>query len=275
MDFNFLEISSILSIPPHLREMNHIENLLDLTKNVHFFQRLSAEQESTEMHQQCCQRMLLETHEKNNILFHFGDKGDKFYIILKGSVSVKIPSNKKITLSKENLNKFQNLLAPDVKNMNESHEINNIAEQKSENNVVIKISDMLNKLTDISYKNEEEDNEMQHILTTEAKNLMKMFKKSLNKEKKILLGVIKNPDGKKVEVEIDEFNEIGVLTNGDSFGELSLISDAPRAATIQVLENSAFLVLNKQDFKKILGKLAEKRLAVIALFMSKLPYFNE
>ena len=276
MDYNFLEISSILSIPPSQRKTIHIENLLNLTKNIQFFQKLTTEQESSEIHKQCCQHMLLETYEQNSIIFHFGDKGEKFYIILKGSVSVKIPSKKKIVLSKENLNKFQSLLGSDsaLGNIHENENFKN-EDHRNENSIIVKVSDVFNNLANFSYKYEDENDELKHILNIEEKHLMKLFKKSLKKEKKLLLGVVKNAKGEKLEVEINEFDEIAVLSTGNSFGELSLISDTPRTATIHIIEKSTFLVLNKLDFKRILGSLAERKINVITAFMQNLPYFHE
>ena len=42
------------------------------------------------------------------------------------------------------------------------------------------------------------------------------------------------------------------LSSGKSFGELALINDAPRAATIQCLTNSFFATLGRKDYQKIL-----------------------
>jgi CRP-like cAMP-binding protein len=97
----------------------------------------------------------------------------------------------------------------------------------------------------------------------------------LEKEQKTFLQIIKNSNQAKVEIEIDEMTEVSRLRTGDSFGEMALISDRLRAATIQTLEKSSFLVLSKSDFTQILGDLGEKRLNLITKFMLELAYFHD
>jgi signal-transduction protein with cAMP-binding, CBS, and nucleotidyltransferase domain len=45
---------------------------------------------------------------------------------------------------------------------------------------------------------------------------------------------------------------VAELGEGDFFGEMALITDLPRTATVTALEPSEFFVLYKKDFKKIL-----------------------
>lgn len=52
----------------------------------------------------------------------------------------------------------------------------------------------------------------------------------------------------------NEENKIKTLKLGDSFGELALLDNRPRAATIICDEDSYFAVLEKQLFDKILSK---------------------
>lgn len=48
-----------------------------------------------------------------------------------------------------------------------------------------------------------------------------------------------------------EVNELGV---GDSFGELALINDRPRMATIICKEDCEFAILERDQYKEILGR---------------------
>ena len=50
-----------------------------------------------------------------------------------------------------------------------------------------------------------------------------------------------------------ELYEKIILKAGDSFGELSLIKNSLRTATIICLENSHFAVLNKKHFNSLLS----------------------
>lgn len=87
-DFNY--IRSILQLPPQNRTSQDIANLLNFTSDIEFFKKLS--QESTaEAHLKCCQQMRYEFLPAHSTVFNFGEKGQKFYIIIKGAVRVLIP----------------------------------------------------------------------------------------------------------------------------------------------------------------------------------------
>ncbi|HPW56796.1 MAG: ATP-binding cassette domain-containing protein [Thermoanaerobaculaceae bacterium] len=52
---------------------------------------------------------------------------------------------------------------------------------------------------------------------------------------------------------------LAVLTDGDFFGELALLADTPRVATVRTLQPSAFLTLGKQDFQDLLRHFPQVR----------------
>ena len=53
---------------------------------------------------------------------------------------------------------------------------------------------------------------------------------------------------------ISVIDEVNSQSSGSSFGELALIHSQTRKATIKCKENCEFAVLDKENFKKILGK---------------------
>lgn len=54
------------------------------------------------------------------------------------------------------------------------------------------------------------------------------------------------------------------MKSGDSFGELALLSDNPRAASIKCLTDCHFAVLDRLSYKRSLGKIeTRKRLAML------------
>jgi len=68
--------------------------------------------------------------------------------------------------------------------------------------------------------------------------------------------------------------EVTVLQKGQSFGELALISNKPRAATVKCLSDSHFLVLHKQDYQRVLGRLEESTMNVLVDFLKQMPQFS-
>lgn len=55
-----------------------------------------------------CIELKYEYKKKGDIVFNFGDIGDKFYVILQGSVSVRIPNKRKEEENKKHLSIMSN-----------------------------------------------------------------------------------------------------------------------------------------------------------------------
>ena len=61
---------------------------------------------------------------------------------------------------------------------------------------------------------------------------------------------------------------------GDFFGELALITNKPRAATIRCLQDCHFAVIQKEDYQKVLQKIEQKNLIKKIEFLHSLPFFK-
>jgi ATP-binding cassette subfamily B protein len=66
----------------------------------------------------------------------------------------------------------------------------------------------------------------------------------------------------KVEVITQEGKRLAVLTDGDFFGEIALIDDVSRNATVRTIAASSFLTLTHAQFDKLLEKEEELRAAI-------------
>jgi CRP-like cAMP-binding protein len=68
--------------------------------------------------------------------------------------------------------------------------------------------------------------------------------------------------------------QVGMLSKGDAFGELALLHNKPRAATIRCLANCHFAVLEKNDYVKTIAKVHENKLTQKIDFLLSLPMFR-
>lgn len=68
------------------------------------------------------------------------------------------------------------------------------------------------------------------------------------------------------------FVEVKKLAEGGSFGELALLNDKPRAATIQCLTNCEFAVINRQDYQNILERIENRNIKSKIDFFTHLPF---
>ena len=56
------------------------------------------------------------------------------------------------------------------------------------------------------------------------------------------------------------WNKVARLKEGDSFGELALLTEKPRAATVVSVLNTELATLNKEQFRTIVGKVQEAQI---------------
>ena len=54
------------------------------------------------------------------------------------------------------------------------------------------------------------------------------------------------------------FTEVKLMTPGQSFGELALINDVPRAATIKCNQECYFATIQREEYEKVLKRIELK-----------------
>lgn len=78
----------------------------------------------------------------------------------------------------------------------------------------------------------------------------------------------------KKEFYFDMLIDVAKLRDGIGFGELALINETPRSATIRSVSEVHFATLEKEDFNAILGKVMKKKFASMIKFMSHFVIFK-
>jgi len=69
--------------------------------------------------------------------------------------------------------------------------------------------------------------------------------------------------------------EVNQLGQGAGIGEIALVDDKPRNATIICLEDTHFATLEKEDFIKVEGKNLRKKYAKDVEFLSKFTFLED
>lgn len=73
---------------------------------------------------------------------------------------------------------------------------------------------------------------------------------------------------------IEWFVNVLDLHEGQAFGELALLNDQPRAATVKTTRDSTFAILDKKDFQKILGRIENRLIEQKARFFMDMPFLK-
>ena len=68
---------------------------------------------------------------------------------------------------------------------------------------------------------------------------------------------------------------MAILSEGAAFGELALIYDKPRMATIKCVERSHFIVLTKQEYNTAINEIDRRKTNDLINFIKMLPVFKK
>mmetsp|Transcript_136012 Transcript_136012/g.290766 ORF Transcript_136012/g.290766 Transcript_136012/m.290766 type:complete len:812 (-) Transcript_136012:100-2535(-) len=85
---SFQAVRDVCEQPEADRDDQGLECILDFVKHIAFFPKLARPEQLG-----LCRKMTLEEFERGEIVFKYGDAGDKFYIILLGGVALHFPSS--------------------------------------------------------------------------------------------------------------------------------------------------------------------------------------
>lgn len=216
--------------PGSERSEENIQKIKEIITQSKSIQKLLKEGSSTDFLIEISKALTLEIFEPGENIMNYGEIGSKYYLLIYGEVSIKVPEKVK---------------SPEASPINSQ---------------TLK----LGFENDLLYKK----------LSSEEIFQLKEIKETLSKQ------IVVRRNTVKVDVEFlkktgdYELIEVSRIYPVVGFGELALLSDKPRAATITAIEFSIVAVLSKIDFNKILSKESEKNLQEKVNFLQKLPLFS-
>ncbi|KRW98408.1 Cyclic nucleotide-binding protein [Pseudocohnilembus persalinus] len=214
-------------------------------------------------------------YQQRTILMNRGDPGKNFYIILKGGCTVLIPKQKKqdeIQARKDWKPKLLNtqFFKRVLENL---YRVKIVSADRIEQHLFYLYGNFSSaEIGADGYFNQLDKSKQDPKLAKKMQNFKKM---ALNighvselfnskKSKKLAFQFLLCPDIKPVQFEKMEYHEflekkfpdmmrILEYKSGDSFGEIALLTDGTRQATIVLREDTHFMVLNKTAFRALIG----------------------
>eukprot|EP00347_Sterkiella_histriomuscorum_P021256 403334649 len=135
-----------------------------------------------------------------------------------------------------------------------------------------KISEFDNSDANSENSSQQMGNSRQQLHSNNMKLSIKAQKDLTPEEQKQML--IEQIRGLKKLEQTQYLMEVVQLTAGKSFGELALIKNKPRAATIKCLQPCHFAIMNKTDYQKVLQRIEYKNLHKIVDFLHQVPFMS-
>ncbi|CAD8086245.1 unnamed protein product [Paramecium sonneborni] len=218
---SFEKAVEILSKNLQLSEQAARFYMQDILREFSYFKALESQGEYFDYIEQTISSMEYKQVKKGNIVFHCGERGDYFYLILRGTGIVYAPKKE-----------------------------NELSQQKT---ILLKIEKCKE---DLAYtKKRDEIKQLQKQL----QDLQTQLQEYQNPED-ILLFPFKNRYYQKLQNGhmICLYKKVNVMREGECFGEVSLFRNEPRAATLIASENLHLGALNKSNYLRIFESKLEK-----------------
>jgi CRP-like cAMP-binding protein len=195
---------AVMQTEPTLRSKEQVHLLCKLTLKWKYFQALQHEPRFPNLHRLACSALTCAEFREGQVVVHYGDYADAFFIVVKGLLSISLPK-KKLKAAIEG--------------------------------------------------DEQEDNNPHNGLGRE--------------------GIIRAPTLPTEEVEEQKLKEVTTLSEGDHFGELSLLRGLTRSASVECKSASILAVLPLKTFRLSLGIFEEQKLNRKMEFLMGLPVFYQ
>ncbi|CAI2367867.1 unnamed protein product [Moneuplotes crassus] len=245
------------------RKYSHIQDLAYYFRNQPYFVQYEEENGVDNLHL-LFRAMKFQTVDKDKFVIKYGEIGTKFYIILRGSVSVRIPSRLTMDFS------FRSLLEMIVENKEW------IIDNERFIGILMVIQRLIPEIVETSYKIKLNYKLTKKILKGERVDSFKRYGNRFPGFQDLQYDdpYYEAPEEDSKEMSFDLMHKVATLSVGFAFGELALMNNSPRAATIQTEEDCQFAIINKIDFKVIMDRIFKKRYADTVSFLSEFSFLD-
>ena len=224
--------------------------------------------------------MKYQYNNKNDIVIHYGDKGEKFFIILRGKVNIFVPVLKEYYMSENDFilyllnlknNKQNELISQCLKlnvvNFSIPYEkfdefLYDLVFKKTKGGIYLdkrEILDMAKKIynhtLNDSYRNYLQNiSPNEYILLTKVSNAVIENTNNINYYHRIINKRNLSKEIKQKKVRIPIYELINTFQEGDTFGELALENESnnKRQATIIAIENCDLAVVDKIEYNSLI-----------------------
>lgn len=199
-----------------------------------YFQEMNKKSvnKSERIHERICVVMRYDFKKKGEIIFNFEEKSNKFFIILSGSVNILLPkTHSNIVKEKLESVKTKKTFFRLQKHKQDSHNSLNENEENFEESTTVKarFENILQKYHDLLG-----GLGLQDLNSRDMDNLFEE-------------GVLK-------------FNYYGTLKEGQTFGELGILTGKLRSATVICKEDCHLAYLGENDYKTIVSVIERKKI---------------
>ena len=238
------ERQELLQIQKEKEEFKHIIKILKIEKEKKTKDDIKVLKEYLSSHYDYFKNLLKQSEERflklipllkyervkaKERLMNFGEEGDKFYILLKGTVGIYKPF-------------------PITKRMTLKQYVEYLAFVRDEEKNKTKLERILN------YNSRIDKNQL-YFIDFDPNKVPKFWTE--------------------LTIVLEEERELGIGKAGSSFGEMALIKNEPRNASIVALENCILISIEKGDYTKIVKDIEEQRLIKeLSIFKEKYPIFK-
>ncbi|EAR88756.1 cyclic nucleotide-binding domain protein (macronuclear) [Tetrahymena thermophila SB210] len=196
-----------------------------------------------------------EFYPRRTVLFNYGDQGDKYYIVLKGSVYCLLPDSQ-LSEEQRSCNRSLNL-QQNRPHSPQSNRSSNQQEQleKEDNPKFLKV------LQNITAKKK--------TFAFFAKlGMAQTFLEEIREEQALT-------DEEYMRKKFPDFKAVKQIGPGESFGEIALMTNKGRTATIFLKEDTHFMSLSKEGFNKVFSIYKAKILEDQIQFLHNFSFFRD